>query len=185
MATFLPGLLKKPAWVSDTPRMAVRAGTHAQPARRRASLRALLASGRRRADPFASVLDPLEDLGWLVLPGVDTEAGHNEQGAGGPGGVFTIESCPSGGRISVEKIDERAYVGPCARARHVEAAIGRPVTPVLVYPYARLSRDVSRQRGVIVVMTRTLAGHLLRRRPRLTAAEVHSHYHRLGGTLGG
>jgi hypothetical protein len=165
--------------------MAVRAGTHAQPARRHGSLRALLPSGRRRAHPLAAVLEPLEDLGWLVLPGVDTEEGHIEQVAVGPAGVFTIESCPSGGRISVEKIDERAYAGPCARARHVEAAIGRPVTPVLVFPYAKLSRDVSRQRGVIVVMTRTLAGHLLRRRPRLTEAEVHSHYHQLVGTLGG
>lgn len=165
--------------------MAVRAGTHAQPARRRASLRGLLGSGRRPADPLTSVLDPLEDMGWLVLAGVDTEAGHIEQVALGPAGVFTIESCPSGGRISVETIDERAYAGPRVRARHVEAAIGRPVTPVLVYPYAKLSRDVSRQHGVIVVMGRTLAGHLLRRRPRLTEAEVHSHYHQLVGTLGG
>ena len=165
--------------------MAVRAGTHAPPARRRAAFRTLLGSGRRRADPLTSVLDPLEDMGWLVLAGVDTEAGHIEQVAVGPAGVFAIESCPTGGRISVETIDERAYAGPCARARHVEAAIGRAVTPVLVYPYAKLSRDVSRQRGVIVVMTRTLAGHLLHRRPRLTEAEVHSHYHQLVGTLDG
>jgi hypothetical protein len=131
------------------------------------------------------VLDPLEDMGWLVLPDVETEEGDIEQVAVGPTGVFTIESCPTGGRISVETIDERAYVGPRVRARQVEAAIGCPVTPVLVYPYAKLSRDVSRQRGVIVVMTRTLAGHLLRRRARLTEAEVHSHFHQLVGTLGG
>src|SRR4051812_49996054 len=134
MPGFLPGLLKKPAWVSDTSRMAVRAGTHAQPARRRASLRGLLGSGRRPADPLTSVLDPLEDMGWLVLPGVDTEAGHIEQVALGPAGVFTIESCPSGGRISLETIDERAYARPRARARPLQAAVGPAGTPGGVLP---------------------------------------------------
>jgi hypothetical protein len=165
--------------------MAVRAGTHAQPAPRRGSLRALVAGGRRRTDALASVLDQLEDHGWLVLRGIDTEEGHVETVAVGPAGVFTIEACAAGGRVSVERIDERAYVGPCARARQVEAAIGRPVTPVLVYSRAKLSREVSRQRGVMVVMTKTLGGHLLRRRPRLSDAEVHSRYHQLVGTLGG
>ena len=60
-------------------------------------------------------------------------------------------------------------------------AIDHKVTPVLVYPHARLSRPVSRQRGVIVAMTKTLGGHLLRRRARLTDAEVHSLYHQLVG----
>src|SRR4051812_50174361 len=129
MPGFLPGLLKKPAWVSDTSRMAVRAGTHAQPARRRASLRGLLGSGRRPADPLTSVLDPLEDMGWLVLPGVDTEAGHIEQVALGPAGVFTIESCPSGGRLSPGTIHERAHPGPPAPARPAAAPIGPPGAP--------------------------------------------------------
>src|SRR4051794_41291935 len=128
MPSFLPSLLKKPAWVSDTSRMAVRAGTHAQPARRRASLRGLLGSGRRPADPLTSVLDALEDMGWLVLAGVDTEAGHIEQVALGPAGVFTIESCPSGGRISLPTIDARAHPGPPVPPRPREAAIRPPVT---------------------------------------------------------
>src|SRR3954467_3686203 len=106
MPSFLPGLLKKPAWVSDTSRMAVRAGTHAQPARRRASLRGLLGSGRRPGGPLTPGLDPLEDMGWLVLAGVDTEAGHIEQIALGPAGVFTIESCPKRGRHSPGQMHE-------------------------------------------------------------------------------
>src|SRR4051812_16568487 len=159
MPGFLPGLLKKPAWVSDTSRMAVRAGTHAQPARRRASLRGLLGSGRRPADPLTSVLDPLEDMGWLVLAGVDTEAGHIEQVALGPAGVFTIESCPSGGRISVETIDERAYPGPPLPARHVEAAIGPPGTAGVVYPCAEPSPHGSRPHRGSVVIGRTPGRH--------------------------
>jgi len=167
--------------------MAVRAGTHAQPAPGRGSLRTLVAGGRRRNRTGAldAVLEHLEDEGWLVLPGVETDAGHIEHLAVGPAGVFTLETCADHGRISVETIDERSYAGPCARARVVAAAIGRPVTPVLVYSHAKLSRDVSRQRGVIVVMTKTLAGHLLRRRARVGDAEVHSLYHQLVGTLGG
>ena len=163
--------------------MAVRAGTHAQPAPGRGSLRALVAGGRRRnrTDALEAVLDHLEDEGWLVLPGVETDAGHIEHLAVGPGGVFTLETCADSGRISVETIDERTYDGPYALARRLEDALGRTVTPVLVYRYAKLSRPVSRQRGVMVVMAKTLGEHLLRRRARLTDAEVHGLFHQLVG----
>jgi hypothetical protein len=161
--------------------MAVRAGTHAQPAPSRGSLRALVERWSRDGDTVAALLERLGDLGWFVLHGVDTPAGRLDHLAVGPAGVFTIEACPRSGRISVETINERTFVDPCARARCVGEAIGHKVTPVLVYPYARLSRPVSRQRGVIVVMTKTLGEHLLRRRARLTDAEVHSLYHQLVG----
>jgi hypothetical protein len=161
--------------------MAVRAGTHAQPAPSRGSLRALVERWGRDGDTVASLLESLADVGWFVLHGVDTPEGPVDHLAVGPAGVFTIEASSGGGRISVETINERTFVAPCARARLVEQAIGHKVTPVLVYPYARLSRPVSRQRGVIVVMTKTLGEHLLRRRARLTDAEVHSLYHQLVG----
>jgi hypothetical protein len=161
--------------------MAVRAGTHAQPAQSRGSLRALIERWGRDGDSVASVLESLGELGWFVLHGVDTPAGRLDHLAVGPAGVFTIETSTSGGRISVQTINERTFIDPWARARRVEQAIGHKVTPVLVYPHARLSRPVSRQRGVIVVMTKTLGEHLLRRRARLTDAEVHSLYHQLVG----
>src|SRR3954453_2888574 len=129
MPPFLPGLLKKPAWVSDTSRMAVRAGTHAQPASSRGSLRTLVKRWGRDGDPVGSLLEGLADEGWFVLPGLDTPAGHVHHLAVGPAGVFTIESSARGGRISVETIDERTFVAPCARARLVAQPIGHKVTP--------------------------------------------------------
>src|SRR4051794_25313181 len=135
--------------------MAVRAGTHAHPAPSRGSLRALVERWGRDGDSVASLLESLSEVGWFVLHGVETPAGHLEHLAVGPAGVFTVETNSRGGRISVPTIKERPSIAPCARARLVEEATGHRVTPVLVSPYARLSRPVSRQRGVIVVMTKS------------------------------
>src|SRR5215210_818889 len=65
----LPRLLQKAVWVCDTSTMAVRAGTHAQPAPSRGSLRALLERWGRDGDTVASLLESLADVGWFVLHG--------------------------------------------------------------------------------------------------------------------
>jgi len=163
--------------------MAVRA--HADAAPRRGPLRGLRDLFGSRETAVEAILEGLKDQGWLVLHGVDTSEGWIDHIAVGPAGVFAVSTRPATGRISIEKIDERSYAEPFALARRVEAAIGRKVTPILVYSRAKLSRPVSRQRGVIVVMARTLADHLGRRRTRLTRAEVDSLYHQLVGTSWG
>jgi Nuclease-related domain len=163
--------------------MAVRA--HADAAPRRGPLRGLLGRLGSRETTVESILDGLHSQGWLVVHGVETPEGRIDHIAVGPAGVFAVSTRAVAGRISVEKIDERSYTEPFALARRVEVAIGRKVTPVLVYSRARLSRPVSRQRGVVVVTAKTLAGHLLRRRTRLTRAEVNSLYLQVAGTRWG
>jgi len=161
--------------------MAVRTSAHAQPLPGRSSLRALVGRWGREGDAVEALLDGLGEAGWHTLHDVDTEAGRIEHLAVGPAGVFVVATSDRGGRISVETIDERTYDGPYALARRLEDTLGHKVTPVLVYRYGKLSRPVSRQRGVIVAMTKTLGEHLLRRRARLTDAEVHSLFHQLVG----
>lgn len=157
--------------------MAVRASVEAAPQRR--SLRALVGRRARRRGDVASLLDGLADAGWLVLHDVETPGGRTDHLAVGPAGVFAIAINDRRGRVSVMTIDERTYDEPYLNAREIEEAIGYRVTPVLVYPHAKLSRPVSKQRGVIVVTAKALREHLIRRRVRLTDAEVHSLYHQL------
>jgi hypothetical protein len=164
--------------------MAVRTGAHAEPLPGRRSLRALARRWGRDGDTVGALLDGMGEAGWHTLHDVDVDGGRIEHLTVGPAGVFAIATSHQSGRVSVERIDERTYAAPYALARRVEAALGRKVTPVLVYRYARLSRPVSRQRGVVVVMTRTLGEHLSRRRARLTDAEVHSLHHQLLGLSG-
>jgi len=128
-----------------------------------------------------TILDGLADHGWLVMHDVETSHGRIEHVVVGPPGVFTVLTSERKGRISMESTDERTYAEPYAHARRVEAAISCKVTPVLVYSRAKLSRPMSRQRGVMVLTTAALADHLGRRRPRLTAAEVDSLHHQLIG----
>ena len=161
--------------------MAVRTGAHAQRLPGRGSLRGLVGRWGRDGDTVGALLDGMSEAGWHTLRDVDTADGRIEHLTVGPGGVFVISTSVRSGRVSVETIDERTYEGPNALARCVEAAVGRKVTPVLVYRFAKLSRPVSRQRGVIVLMTKTLGEHLGRRRARLTDAEVHSLHHQLVG----
>jgi hypothetical protein len=159
--------------------MAVRAHVEATP--RRGSLRGLVDRASGGEHTVAAILDGMSEQGWLALHEVATPHGTIDHVVVGPAGVFVISTSAGRGRISVETIDERTYVEPYALARRVEAMIGHKVTPVLVYSQAKLSRDVSRQRGVMVVMAKTLAGHLDRRRDRLASAEVNSLYHQLVG----
>lgn len=159
--------------------MAVRAHVEAPP--RRGSLRGLMDRVSRGEHTVAAILDGMADDGWGVLHDVETPHGSIDHIVVGPAGVFVVATRAGRGRISIESIDERTYVEPYALARRVEAMIGRKVTPVLVYSEARLSRPVSRQRGVMVVTAKALADHLARRRARLTSAEVNSLYHQLIG----
>jgi hypothetical protein len=159
--------------------MAVRAHVDAPP--RRGPLRGLLGKLGSRETTVESILDGLHAQGWLALHGVETPHGRIDHIAVGPAGVFAVTTRGVAGRVSVEKIDERGYAEPFALARRVEAAIGRKVTPVVVYSHAKLSRPVSRQRGVMVVMAKALADHLGRRRTRLSRAEINSLYLQLAG----
>jgi hypothetical protein len=113
----------------------------------------------------------LEDLGpdWHVLHGVRLGRGDIDHVLVGPGGTFTIETKSHRGRIPIERIDERMLRQAYAESKVLETVSGLEVEPLLVFSAAWLVGSVpAHRRGVTVLPARMLAGHLARRRPKLS-----------------
>jgi len=130
------------------------------------------------------LLEELEADGWLTLHDVDTGRGNVDSVVIGPGGVFTIEVKSHGGGLRSDRMDTAWLSQAYAQSKWVEGIAGRPVTALLVFSRAYLiGRAVTRQRGVVVLSARMLAGHL-RRRPKLLSAEEARQLHdRLGHAI--
>ena len=137
------------------------------------------ARGATGEEHVGAILDALAPQGWRVVHDIDTGRGNVDHVVVGPGGVFTIETKSHAGRIEVDRIDASMWRQAYAQAKWVEQAIGAKTTPLLVFSRAYLSRLVARRRGVTVLPARMLSGHLLRRRPALSTAEIE----RLAGVL--
>jgi hypothetical protein len=129
------------------------------------------------------ILDGLAADGWLALHDRTIGRGNVDHIVIGPGGLLTIETKSHPGRIAVDGLDDRMLKQAYAEAKAVERVTGRPVTPLLVFSRAYLDRAVSRQRGVVVLPARMLAGHLARRRPELSPGEVEEIHARLSAAL--
>jgi hypothetical protein len=118
-------------------------------------------------------LQPLEAAGWSVLHDVVVGTrGNIDHVAIGPAGLFTIETKSHGGRILASRVERGMLNQAYAEAKSLERVTGQPVTPLLVFSRAYVVPAVSRQRGVTVLPGRMLAGHLARRRPTHTPAQV-------------
>jgi hypothetical protein len=136
-------------------------------------------SGATGEEHVGAILDALAPQGWRVVHDIDTGRGNVDHVVVGPGGLFTIETKSHAGRIEVDRIDPSMWRQAYAQAKWVEEATGAKATPLLVFSRAYLSRPVARRRGVTVLPARMLTGHLLRRRPALSTAEIE----RLAGVL--
>jgi hypothetical protein len=131
------------------------------------------------------LLEPLKGEGWLTFHDIDTGRGNIDTVAVGPGGLFTIEVKSHGGRLRPERVHPAWLSQAYAQSKWLETVTGRQATPLLVFSRAYLvGRPVSRQRGVVVLPARMLAGHLRRRRELLSAEEAQRLYDRLGQVLG-
>ena len=130
------------------------------------------------------LLEELEADGWLTLHDVDTGRGNIDSVAVGPGGLFTIEVKSHGGRRRSDRMDPAWLSQAYAQKKWLEGIAGRPVTALLVFSRAYLiGRAVSRQRGVVVLPARMLAGHLRRQPELLSAEEARQLHDRLGHAL--
>jgi Nuclease-related domain len=130
------------------------------------------------------LFEELEADGWLTLHDVDTGYGNIDSVAVGAGGVFTIEVKSHRGRLRSDRMDPAWLSQAYAQSKWVEGIAGRPVTALLVFSRAYLiGRAITRQRGVVVLPARMLAGHL-RRRPKLLSPEEARQLHdRLGHAI--
>jgi hypothetical protein len=137
--------------------------------------------GATGEEHVGELLGALEEDGYLAIHDVDTGRGNIDSILVGPAGLFTIEVKSHGGRIRSDALDPAWLRQAYAQRKWLEAVAGRPVTALLVLSRAYLvGAPVSRQRGVMVLPARMLAGHLRRSRRLLSVEEVRRLHDRLG-----
>jgi hypothetical protein len=159
---------------------------------------ALIAFGDRKVTPrldgrlrgvegevkVGAILDGLSADGWLTVHDAWTGRGNIDHIAIGPGGIMTIETKSRRGLISSSAVSERWLAQAYAERKRLEELTGEKVDALLVLSDAYLlGKSVSRQRGVLVLPARMLAGHLARRKHLLTAEQVETAYARVVAAL--
>ena len=135
--------------------------------------------GNRAEIDVGAILDGMAQGGWLALHDVNTGRGNIDHVAIGPGGLFTVETKSRAGRVSAADLDPTWLRQAYAQRKHVEELIGQQADCLLVLSKAFLDRAPTRQRGVLVLPARMLAGHLKRRKATLSADQVHAVHRRL------
>ena len=136
--------------------------------------------GAAGEEHVGQLLAELEDDGHLAIHDVGTGRGNIDAVLVGPAGLFTIEVKSHGGTIRSDGIDPAWLRQAYAQRMWLERVAGRPATALLVLSHAYLvGRAVSRQRGVVVLPARMLAGHLSRSRQLLSLEEARQLHHRL------
>jgi hypothetical protein len=127
----------------------------------------------------AEALKAAADAGWLALHDVDTGHGNIDHVAIGPGGILTIETKSHRGKLDVGALPQVWLKQAYAQSKWIERVTGTHTEPLLVFSEAYLSRGVSRHRGVCVLPSRMLRGHLARRTGALSPEQVRSIHARL------
>jgi Nuclease-related domain len=142
------------------------------------------ARGAAGEEYVGQLLAELEDDGYLAIHDVGTGRGNIDTVLIGPGGLFTIEVKSHGGRIRSDAIDPTWLRQAYAQKMWLERVAERPAAALLVLSRAYLvGRAVSRQRGVVVLPARMLAGHLRRSRQLLSLEEARQLHARLRHAL--
>jgi hypothetical protein len=139
--------------------------------------------GARGEEHVGAILESLSDNGWRPIHGAYLGRGDIDHILIGPGGIFTIETKSHQGRIAVANINPAFLRQAYAQRKLVERITDMPTESLLVFSRAYLDRPVSRQRGVLVLPARMLAGHLARREVTLEQSEVERLHSRLCAAL--
>ena len=136
--------------------------------------------GARGEEEVGKILERLRDHGWHVLHDVAFGRGNIDHILIGAGGLLSVETKSHRGRIDVRRLDERMLKQAYAQSKLLSNITGRSASPLLVFSSAYLfPRPVSRQRGVVVLPARMIAGHLARRTPVMSPEEARELYERL------
>ena len=140
--------------------------------------------GAAGEEHVGQLLVALQGDGYLTIHDVATGRGNIDTVLVGPGGLFTIEVKSHRGRLRPEAIDPAWLRQAYAQRKWLEHVVGRPATALLVLSRAYLvGRAVSRQRGVVVLPARMLAGHLRRSRQVLSVQDARQLHDRLRHAL--
>ncbi len=127
-----------------------------------------------------AILDSLTSEGWFALHDVCLGRGNIDHIVVGPAGVTTLETKSHRGPIMSTRLDIRWLKQAYAEGKALEALVGVPVEPLLVFSQAYVvGKPVFRRRGVVVLPARMLAEHLSRRKACHSAEEVQALYMRV------
>jgi hypothetical protein len=130
------------------------------------------------------LLEELESEGWLATHDVNTGRGNIDTIVVGPGGIFTVEVKSHGGKLRSDRVEPAMLRQAYAQKKWLERVMGEPATALLVFSRAYLvGKPVSRQRGVVVIPARMLAGHLRRYPAALSTDQARRLHERLERTL--
>jgi hypothetical protein len=134
--------------------------------------------GVQGEEKVGAILDGQASKGWLTVHDATTGRGNIDHIAVGPGGLLAIETKSHRGKVSAEHVSEPWLKQAYAERKALEELVGMPVDGLLVLSEAYIvGAAVSRQRGVLVLPARMLAGHLAKREQLYTpekVAEVHA-----------
>lgn len=134
---------------------------------------------------MGEILEGLAADGWRVIHDVSFGRGNIDHVVVGPGGLFTVETKSSRGRIPVDRIDPKMVSQAYAEKKTLETITGMEVRSLLVFSQAYLVGRVPAQcRGVTILPARMLAGFFARQRPTMSVEEAHAIYSRLAPAVG-
>lgn len=140
--------------------------------------------GAAGEEKVGDVIEAMGPKGWLPIHDVELGRGNVDHVLVGPAGVFTIETKSHRGEIAVTRIPRAMLSQAYAQSKRIEAIVGLPVTPLLVFSDAYLLGKVpAKRRGVLILPARMLAGHLGRYATLYSPQEAASLHHRLHAAL--
>jgi hypothetical protein len=128
--------------------------------------------GAEGEELVGKIVESLADTGWRPIHDVNMGRGNIDHILVGPGGLFTVETKSHRGRIRAANVEPAMLRQAYAQRKALERIAGVQVDALLVFSRAYLTPAVSRQRGVLVLPARMLAGHLARREKKLNVADV-------------
>lgn len=128
--------------------------------------------GASGEEQVGAVLDGLAQGDWRVIHDATLGRGNVDHIVIGPAGVFTVETKSHPGPVRVARV----HGATLSQARAQAKAIGRvtelEVEPMIVFSRAWVDRPLARRKRVRVLPARMLTGYLMKRPPKLSAAEI-------------
>ncbi len=135
--------------------------------------------GAEGEEAVGKVLEGLAEENWSVIHDVSFGRGNIDHIVVGPGGIFTIETKSTRGRLSLDRLDPKMLGQAYAEKKTLEGITLMEVQALLVFSQAYIvDRVPTWRRGVGILPARMLAGFLARRRPVMSAeraAAIHRH----------
>jgi hypothetical protein len=143
--------------------------------------------GAQGEERVGGLLDELArsrgDEGWRVVHDASFGRGNVDHVVIGPAGVFTVETKSHQGPVRVGRMHGSMLTQASAEGRAVEAVVGLPVEPLIVFSTAWVDRPLTRRKGVRVLPANMLPGFLDRHRRVLGDEHIRQARERLAEAL--